>query len=240
MDLFPRVLAQTLDEIASPTIPFEPPGGGSITPTPTALQGPSISLSTQQLAINVGSSIKIYVSINSKGTELGEYAFQITYDPALLQIVDADVSQAGSQIKVIDNLFQVQENTVSQSTGIITFRAKSSTITTTYTDRQVAEIELIGLKEGLGQVSLNKTNSMLLDNNSTDILEAVNSISVTVTKEQQQITPLPSAFPSKLPDNALIDEIGAPRALMLGILLIATGLYIFRYRTYAGKKRVPR
>jgi hypothetical protein len=239
MDLFPKALAQTLDEIASPTIPFTPPpGGGTVTPTPTAPTGPSISLSTSQFTIGINERIKIQVIINTKSTEIKEYGFQITYDPTLLLLVDADSTQSGTQITIVDSFFDITENSGTQATGIINLKAVSDQGSITFTDRVVAEFEFTGIKEGLGEVALNRQNSLLLNNNSTDILESVNSLSVTVTQQGQPTTPTPSLLPSVLPENALIDEIGTPRAIMLGLLLIASGIYLFRYRSRAKSKRI--
>jgi hypothetical protein len=240
MDLIPRVLAQTVDEVASPTIPFVPPGGTSGTPVPSVITGPNISLSTTQFSIGVGEKIKIVVSLDTKAVEIKEYAFQITFDPTKLQIVDEDTTQAGTQIKYTDtNFFATVENSAAQTTGIITLHAKSSQGSITYSGRAVAEFELVGLSESLSQVSISKPNSFMLNNNSTDILESVNTLSVTVAKETSQFTPTPSG-PSHLPDNALIDDIGMPRAIILGMLMIVSGLYIMRQRRSGKSKRVQR
>lgn len=242
MDLIQKAKAQTLDEIASPTIPFTPPTGVTVTPTVTvAPQGPSISLNTQQFVIGVSEKIKIQVVINTKGTEIKEYSFQITFNPELLEIVDAEPGIANTQIDFTDTLFDQDVNVASQQTGIITLTAKSDTQTVTITDRVVAEFELTGKKEGLSQVALVRDNSALIDANSTDILESTNELSVTVSTSTA-VTPTPSTggatvFPTSLPENALFDGSLGPQ-LVFAILLILSGLYIVKSRDYAKKKRV--
>ncbi|MFQ5493371.1 MAG: cohesin domain-containing protein [Candidatus Dojkabacteria bacterium] len=232
MFFIPVAKAQDLDELAVPTIPFDPQGG-TITPTPTTPDGPSITLSAQQFGIAVNETIVIQVTVDTKGQEINAFKFSIVYNDTLLEVVDANTQVAGTQINFLDTFFQTDANTASN--GLIELSASSSQGSTTVTDRVVAEITLDGTTEGLSQLTIDKENSYLNDQNGTNILEVTNSLSITVSSEQTTLTPTP-ILPTTLPDNALIDDIGGPGAIILGILLIATGVIVANRTSNARKK----
>lgn len=225
MNLIQIAQAQDLDEIASPTIPFEPIGGN--TPTPSVVVGPSISLQTQQLGIGVGEKIKVQVVINTRGKEVKAYGFQITFNPEFVSVQDANINVANIQVDFKDTFFTPSENIANSQNGTISVKA-SAAGSATITDRVVVEFELLGLKEGLSQVEIVKTNSSLTDSNNLNILESTNSLAITVSKQGQPTTnPTPSVFPTRTPGTALINDV-TDRTLFVGLLLISAGLVLWR------------
>lgn len=243
MDLFPRAQAQGLDDVAVPTIPFVPPGG-SASPTPTAVSGPSISLATDQFGIASGQTIDVNLVIDTRGQEVQEFTIQVTYNPQLLEVIDAEPGTPNVQIEFLDTFFEVETNQASEASGIINLKASSSQGAASISGRAVAKIEFRSLQEGLGQVEVIKNNSSLVTTNNTDILQNVNSVSITVSDSSSTPTPLPtdgvgpSLFPTQLPKNDLASDLGGGTGLFLGVLFISFGVLLIRKISYARSKRI--
>lgn len=247
MKLLSPVQAQTIDEIASPTIPFNPPG--VVTGTPVATQvvsGPSISISIAQNEIAIGENATVQVIINTQATEVSQYSFQITYDPTVLQVIDADTTLSNVQIDFQDTFFLATQNQVNSSAGVISLTAASDQGTTTITNRIVAEFDVKGLKDALTDIEVIKANSFLLNASATDILQTTNSLVLSVTGEvNPSISTLPSStpvasnvtpLPTITPDTAL-EDIGGLGTLIIGAVLIILGFYITKYKKHERIRR---
>jgi len=231
MEFIPKVVAQTFDELATPTIPFTPPEG-SITPVP--IEGPSISLNTDQFSIAVSENIDIDIEVDTADQTIQKIELQITFDPELLAVTDASSIDTGIQINFLADQFTVTENQVSIQNGIITVKAETEN-PTSLSSEKVAQITFIGKKEGIGEVVIVKSSSSLLTANNTDILEFTNSINITVTNQEilPSITPS-TVFPTKLPDNALIGPLDSSVWFVLATLLIGSGFFL---RSLAKRKK---
>ncbi|KXK25856.1 MAG: Cohesin domain protein [candidate division WS6 bacterium OLB20] len=242
MDLFPAVQAQGLDDVAVPTIPFNPPGGTG-SPTPTAVSGPSISLSTDQFGIATGQTIEVDIVIDTRGQEVQEFNVQITYNPQLLEVVDAEPGTPNTQISYLDTFFIAETNQASTASGIINLKGASDQGAASISGRSVATIEFRAVQEGLGQVEIIKNNSSLVSSNNTDILQSVNSVSITVSDSTGTVTPLPTGgggtlFPTQLPKNDLASDLGGGAGLFLGALFISFGILLIRKIAYARRNRI--
>ncbi|MBW7953804.1 MAG: cohesin domain-containing protein [Candidatus Dojkabacteria bacterium] len=239
MNIIQSAQAQTLDEIASPTIPFDPPGGAV---TPTTVTGPSITMTTDQFGIGIGQNMTVDIVIDSKSQEISSYNVQIVYNPNLLEVVDAQPAVSNTQIAYLDNFFEVDENSVNQANGVINLKASSPQGGASFSNRSVARITFKGKQLGLGQVEVNKNNSSLQTLNSTDILQYTNSLSITVSDSSVTVTPTiitsGTAFPTRLPNNSITGDIGGPAGLVLGLLLISLGALTLRKISDARNKRV--
>jgi hypothetical protein len=261
MDFFDTVHAQDVevqaDEVAKATIPFtgpsEPtPTGFNITGTPnvtitgtivvtptTEVVDPMISLETPQTQIASNEKVKVKITINTAGKNIKSFAFTVNYDPEFFKIVDSDTDTPNVQITFNDTFFISQLNEVDTSTGTITIGAASEEGTAQISGRAVAEFELISLKEGVTQVSLDIQNSSLLDANNADLLKktsapidfAISSIPITIAPTVPHLTPT-----GKLPKNGIFDGLGAGNALISGVLLVSVGIYLYKLQRNAQKK----
>jgi len=224
--------------VAVPTIPFIPPGGTG-TPTPTAVSGPSISVSTDQFGIGVGEIIEVDIVIDTRGQEIQQFGVQLTYNPQLLEVVDAEPNTPNTQIEYLDTFFVVGTNQANQASGIINLQADSDQGAASISGRSVATIQFRATSEGLGQVEVIQSNSLLVDSKNTDILQSVNSLSITVSDSTGTPTPLPtdgvgpSLFPTQLPKNDLASDLGGGTGLFLGVLFISLGVMIIRRIAHA-------
>jgi len=235
MDLITIAKAQGADEIASPTIPFTPPTGGTAVPSVSVVPtGPRISLESFSTSVAVGQKIKVSVIIDTQGTPIKEFTFQVTFDPLLWQIIDTDPATSNIEITYKDTYFLAKTNSASQALGTINVNGSTEQEPRSVTNRIVAEFELQALRTGFAQINLVKENSLLVNANSLDILQSTNNLSITITEIGVTISGVPSGtpgvLPSKTPDTALIDDLAQPSSILIGAFLIAAGFYLLRRR----------
>lgn len=254
MNLFLKKVYAQVDGVASPTIPFSPPG--SITPTTagptTAVLGPSISLSSDQTSLEVGTISKIQVTIDTQLQPISQYSIQLLFSPEFLRVVDFDDSTDSIEVDFRDTFFDATINEVSQQQGIITINAENPVGSSSITSRVIAEFEVEALKAGFAEVSFGRENTNLLTSGSADILQNTNTIEFVIGGGTGPTSVVPSTsinpnvsigptsdiiLPSRTPDTAITDNLRAPAALILGVLLISMGSYFIKLRnTDASKK----
>jgi len=242
--LLSRVYAQ-VDGVASPTIPFTAPG--NVTPTTvgptTSVTGPSISLNTEVTILEVGEKAKVQIVIDTELQPVNQYSVQILFNPEHLRVVDFDLSTDIIEIDFRDTFFNTIINEVSQQQGIITLSAENPVGSASITDRVVAEFEVEALSAGFAELTFNEQNTMLLDASSVDILESTNTVEFVIGGAGGNVTPVvtqepgttlqPTSsipLPSRTPDTALPDNLRAPAVLLLGVMLITAGSYLYRLR----------
>lgn len=249
MNLFLSKVYAQVDGVASPTIPFTPPG--SITPTTagptTAVLGPSISLTSEETTLEVGTTTKIQVVIDTQLQPISQYSIQLLFSPEYLRVVDFDDSTDSIEIDFRDTFFDETINEVSQQQGIITLNAENPAGSSSITNRVIAEIEVEALKAGFAEVSIGRENTNLLTPGSTDILQTINTVefvigggggtepttAIPTVSTNPNISVLPSSeipLPSRTPDTAITDNLRAPAALILGVILISMGSYFIKLR----------
>ena len=111
----------------TPTPTRQPTGAPSPTNTPTPPSGPAAFVRIQDAqftacANNLTTDLTVSGANNLQG-----FAFKLRFNPAILQVVDADPGQDGTQIK-LGSAFSggqnfIAVNTVDQNTGLIDFAA---------------------------------------------------------------------------------------------------------------------
>lgn len=224
MNIFQIAKALGGDDLTSPTIPFNVPVG-SITPLPSGITGPSITLSTNIVTLKKGDTAKIEVTIFTDRKEINSYKFSIKFNTSILKVIDADTNKAGTQISFSDTFFNVKTNTVSD-TGVISFESVAPDKgVSSITNSVRASFNVQALQDGTSLVEIIKADSSLLDSSGANILNSVNSVSLTVSSQTVSQTPTPSVV---TPKTGLIDDLGYTNAVIIGALLIITGIYLFR------------
>lgn len=255
MNLFLSKVYAQVDGVASPTIPFTPPG--SITPTTagptTAVLGPSISLTSEETTLEVDTISKIQIVIDTKLQPISQYSIQLLFSPEYLRVVDFDDSTDSIEIDFRDTFFDSTINEVSQQQGIISISAENPAGVSSITNRVIAEVQVEALKAGFAEVTIGRENTNLLTSGSVDILQNTTKVEFVIggggtgptsTFPSPTINPnatiLPTSevvLPSRTPDTAITDNLRAPAALILGVMLISLGSYFIKLRNTDESKK---
>jgi len=248
MNLIAIAKALGVDDITSPTIPFVPPTGtvtGLPTTTDSPTTGASISLKADVTSIKKDTETDISVIIFSNSEEIKSLKFTVSYDPNIFEIVDGSDSEAGVQIHYLNSFFVTSKNSVDTVNGIITLEAGSQTGTATISNRTIAKIKVKALKDGIGEFRVVKDQSNLLKSDGTNILVQVQGVTLKVGEGQLTATPGVSTSVTgsttgsptgtdiqkpfdKTPDTALFDTPGSVSAVVGGLFLIVTGIYLYK------------
>jgi hypothetical protein len=230
MDMLLIARALGANDVVSPTIPFVPPAV-VYTPTPVASGGPSIILTSHVVTLKKGEKAKVQIVINTAEQEIKEFSFKIAYDKQLFSIVDADSATTGIQIPYANNFFKIKTNLVDPVAGTIEIKAAAASGTAPVTNRIIAEFEVLGLSEGVGEFKIDKNSSTLVNANNVNILNSVASVNVTVSTGTVLSSPTPTALPtvsSLTPKTALADDIGGVGSMVLGAFLVIAGIYFLK------------
>lgn len=249
--IFPIVKAQTLDATAQPTFgPIDVNGGSTVTS--------SMLLRSSSTSVAVGDKFKVTVEIKTNTTTINEYRVVVDFDPARLQVVDQDPATTGTQIKLLDTIFVVEnpqtDNTVSP-TGRITLIAKVPSGNAFQVNRDVAEIEFQAQTVGSSNIRIfqDVNGSRLIRQSGVGVAFTPNQVTVQVTTASGTNTstggttappPPPSTqtattgttgggTTSQIPNTAIEDPIGAFFVILSAMVLILTG---FRLRSERGQK----
>ncbi|MEI7579610.1 MAG: cohesin domain-containing protein [bacterium] len=243
MKLISKVLAQGVDALASPTIPFVPPGGPTVVATITVAptpSGPSISVSTDTKTAGLNQQFTVEIKINTDGQEVSGYQFLVRFPTNLLKIVDSDLTTPDKDIELLDNFFLPTDQVIDESgiNGTVYLNAASNSGTTTISGAVVARIKFETVAEGFANIAVVKENSALISLNSVDILKATNFVDLTISTSAQLPTPTSSTtiFPSETPHTALNDRSGQI-SVLAGAILIGFGLFIIKRINHAKVRR---
>ncbi|MBN1331449.1 hypothetical protein JW978_01020 [Candidatus Dojkabacteria bacterium] len=227
LGLIQKVKAQGADTLASPTFPFNPPGG-TITPTPTPVADQnSITIETDSTQITTGENIKVRIAIDSQAEELGSFSITISFDPEYMKVLDSDLTLSGVQIDFIDSVFEATTNTANNSTGIITLKGEVAEGEETSLARTVAEIEFTALKAGTSEVKLIESSSSLVSTQGTDVLEETNSLNFNISLQTATTTNDTETTTITIPKTGIYDN-PAYLSILIGILLVAIGIILAR------------
>lgn len=226
MNIFQIAKALGGDDLTSPTIPFTVPVG-SITPVPSGISGPSITLSSNIVKLKKGDTAKIEVTIFTDRKEVNSYKFTIKFNSTILKVIDSDTATAGTQISYSDTFFDKKTNNVTD-TGVIVFEAVAPDKgVSSITNSVRAYFNVEALQDGTSLVEVIKSESSLIDSTGANILNSVNSLSLNVSNQTVSVTPTPSVI---TPKTGLLDDLGYTNAVVIGALLIITGIYLFKKR----------
>jgi hypothetical protein len=227
MNIFQIAKAIGGDDLTSPTIPFYGPVG-SITPLPSGVTGPSIMLQTNVVTLKKGEQAKVEVVIFTNERTIKSFKFQLKFNPSVLKVVDADTTKAGTQISY-QNTFFIEKNNSVLNTGEIMLEASTSEGVGTINNRVIAYFNVEAIENGSSLIEVVKAESGLFDSTGANLLQSVNSVTMNVTSQTQTTTPIPTITPSFVtPKTGLIDDLGYANAIILGTLLVISGIYLFK------------
>ena len=219
--------AQGADTLASPTFPFNPPGGVVNPPVQTDDQH-AITLATDKTQINTSENFRVRVTLDSQTEELGGFTITISFDPEYLKVLDSDLTVSGVQVDFIDTVYETTVNSANNSTGIITIKAEVPEGEETTLSRTVAEIEFTALKAGTSEVKMIQSSSSLVSTQGTDLLEETNSLNFNIsTKTATDTTDGTTQPPGVIPKTGIYDN-PAYLSIFIGLLLVVIGIILTR------------
>lgn len=182
--LIPAAAAQEFDALSQPTFgEITVPGGNGL--------NASIFIKSDKTSLEVGSEFKVTVEINTQNIAVNSLSISLNFDPQFFSVVDVDSVTAGTQIAALDSIFTVKnpssDNIVDNTLGIITFKASTSSTSTSFPleNKAVAEITFqaqnignspIVVAQGVNGSSLKRTNGTTLPYTTNEISIEVKTI----------------------------------------------------------------
>ncbi len=231
------VLAQT-DGNSHPTIPFDPGGSLTLTPTPVGYTGPIVYLESVKTSYAVGETGSIDIVIDSKGVEVDEFIIIIEYDPTHIDIYDNDQLSSGIQVEYEDEhfLLTAEGNTVetgfteseSGQSGKITLHARARDAeAVTITDRTIGSINFVVKSSKTSRFYLSKDTALLLDSTNQIDVDELQAFTITSTGViQPTISPTISPTITPTPKTAIDSRLQSGIIMLTGVLLVAAGFHI--------------
>ncbi len=238
--LIPKAHAQ-VDSFAQPTFGSIDIGGG------TTVSG-TVLLTSSSTSVTIGQKFKVTVAINTNDVNINEYRVVIDFDPTKLQVVDADPATAGTQIKFLDTVFEVedqlQDNTVA-NVGRIRLRAVAPSQPLAV-NRNVAEIEFQAQTTGSPVIKVveGTTGTQLVRQAGIGLAYTSNEVTVALSTQQtsgsggtttggtngQGTTP---SGGQTTPNTALPTDLGSIITIFLGVILVVVGASLKSKKTAA-------
>lgn len=239
--LIPVVKGQAIDAVAQPTfgrIDVVSEGGTSAT----------ILVRSNKTSVVVGERFKATVSIATNDLTINEYRIVLEFDPSKFSVVDSDLNTTGTQVKLLDSLFLVEnpetDNIVS-SGGRIRLVAKTQTGNPFQVNRDVAEIEFQAQSIGASTIKIvqGTTGSQLIRQSGTGISFTPNEISIQIGTEQIPTNPVttdPSSRPNLIPSDSpaqgvtiipatsFRDDVLSVLPILIGLILIIGGTKLYK------------
>jgi len=246
IDIIPVVEAQSADAVAQPTFgPIQGAGGGTATA--------SVLIKSDKTAINVGDTFKVTVTINTQNLTVSEYRVVVNYDPSALSVVDQDPSTPGTQVNILDNVFQVtnpQTNNVASNGSVvvdakvngsnevpinnrdviqITFQAQTAGTTTISVAQGTNGTQLIKL-QGTSVAFTQNEISTVISSQSGSSSSSFSSSSSSISSSSSNSSGSSSSVPHVIPNTAITDNPELLGSLLIGVVLIITGASLTRGR----------
>lgn len=216
-------LIQEVSAQSGPTFPYEGPfeDPGNITPGTQA----DITLTANISTLQVSGSVTCDLGIQSGNNDVQAYSIQISFDPSILEVVDANASLGGIQINFLDSFASIQTNSADNTTGTITLEATVSGTAQTV-NKTIAQITFRAKRTGTSVVSINKAQSSVTGETGTDILGSTTSLNFTVTGQTTTISG------GDLPPSGLSSTFAVFGSFISGLLLLYIGI-----KTIVDRKR---
>lgn len=211
--LIQKVVAQS-----EPTFPYDGPFEPPETPPP-AIETAQVKLSTSTSTLQIDATTTVDLRIESDEAEVQSYDLTITFDSDIIEVVDSNTVQTGTQIDFLDTFATVQDNSANNSTGTISISAQVSGGTQSI-NRRIAQITFRAKATGTSIVSVNKAQSSVENDSGEDILGATTSLNFTVTG-QTQTTPDES---EALPSSGIKETLTTFGSVLGGILMLYVGI----------------
>lgn len=174
------------------------PGGQLAQASPSA----TFTLSPQTQSATVNGTFNVNIVLNTGGQQIyGVDINRLRFNPAVLQVVDADTSATGVQINPGSLMAWVTANSVDNSVGTIQFSQVGDPTATRFSGSgTLATITFRAVAVGTANVTLDFTSGSGLDSNVAgsggDILLSVGSGSYTVTGSSDTTAPTAPGTPS--------------------------------------------
>lgn len=140
--------------------------------------------------VAVGQTVELPVVLSTGPDATSGVDLVMTYDPSVLELVDADPAVGGLQVKPGTLFDLIQMNAVDAKRGVIRFSAGQQPVgqPVVASNQPVATVIVKGLKVGQSAVKLHHTAGALNDtnvikpNDGRDLLTGIQSASVRVTQ----------------------------------------------------------
>lgn len=151
--LIPPVSANSFDALAQPTF-------GTIEVSNVGGTVSSILLTADKTSVGIGERFTVKVKVTTNTLTVKEYRIVIKFDSASLSVIDQDNTTPGTQITLLDQVFQVEEPEVNNSVaiigdeGTITLLATAPEGSDLQVNTDVAEIEFQAQAEGSAPVQI--------------------------------------------------------------------------------------
>jgi stringent starvation protein B len=237
-----KISAQTLDGISQPTFgTLEITGGGGARA--------SVLLKTDKTSVKEGETFKVRVEVKTGETAatINEYRLYVDFNPNRLTVIDQDSETEGTQINLLDTIFQVEDtenqNKVTQD-GRITLIAKTASGNSFQVNREVAEIEFQARTTGTTTIKVveGSSGTQLVRESGIGLAYTSNQITVELTAQSSQAADDDDASDddtdttntggnqtitgTQIPDTAITETLGVTFATLGGILFIFLGLLL--------------
>lgn len=226
-------LVQEVIAQSEPTFPYDGPFEEPDQP-PTAGEA-IIRLSTSASSLEIGSTATTDLRLESNNEQVESYTIVITFNASVLEVVDANLSQTGVQVNFVDDFSQVQTNSANNTTGVIQISAFASG-TPQSINRNIAQITFRAKTSGTSVVSVNRSESQVVNDEDSDVLASSTSLNFTVTGETQTGQPSDDGDggdgTQPLPASGLFDTLATFGSVLSGLLMLYVGI-----KTVIDKKR---
>jgi len=252
LQIFPKLHAQETDAVAQPTF-------GTINISGGGTQNASVLLKSDKTSVAVGERFKVRVEIKTNTITVNEFRIVVDFDPTKLQVVDQDTNTVGTQVKNLDTIFlvsdQSQDNTVS-SVGRVRFVGKTASGNAFSVNRDVIEIEFQAQATGSSPIRIvtGSTGTQLVRQSGIGVSYTSNEVTLQVTTSSQTGTGGNGGNTGgntgtgntggtggtgdigTLPDTAIPAGMGESILLVLSMVLIIAGLKLSLEGRKAKKK----
>jgi len=245
INIIPVVEAQSADAVAQPTFgPIEVGGGSTVSS--------SVLIRSDKTAVKVGDTFKVKVEIKTNNITINEYKVVVDFDPNLLSVMDQDSNTQGTQVSLLDTVFQVSNPVVNNTVlnGRVIIDAKAASGNAFQVNRDVVEVQFQAQASGSATIKLTQgadgTQLTKLEGNSVSFTS--NEITTLITSQSgglssnsstsagfnssiSVIRPSSSSLLSSIsPDNTVIPKTAITDnpellfSLLIGLVLIITGI----------------
>jgi stringent starvation protein B len=256
IDILPlgKISAQTLDGISQPTFgTLEITGGGGARA--------SVLLKSDKTSVKEGETFKVRIEVKTGETAatINEYRLYVDFNPNRLTVIDQDSETEGTQISLLDTIFQVEDketqNKVTQD-GRITLIAKTASGNSFQVNREVAEIEFQARTTGTTTIKVveGSSGTQLVRESGIGLAYTSNQITVELTSQSTQAgddddttgdddtdntnTGDNTQTGTQIPDTAVTETLGITFATLGGILFIFLGLLLVINKETPKKKKL--
>lgn len=182
---------------------------------PIAVNAATLSVSPSSQSVRTGEIFSVNVNLDTQGASIdGVDLRYLNYNPALLQVQDANPGVSGVQITPGSLMSATLLNKVDQNSGKISFSQVASGGTKYKGAGTLAKISFKALAAGSAQVSFNYASNSTTDSNvavaGSDALNAVVNGVYTITGTGSIVKPVNPGTPVVSPTTPNIDDDNSP------------------------------